>query len=155
LNGQPAANVVQGNRIGVDVSGTRSLGNDGNGIAINGAAGNLLGGTTLRDRNVIAGNRGAGVLIQNAGADRNTVANNCIGTDVNGSLALGNQGTGVVLISGNGNAIGGAAAGAGNVIAFNTGSGVFLGTDGTGNAIRGNAIHSNGALGINLRPPTE
>jgi hypothetical protein len=48
-------------------------------------------------------------------------------------------------------AVGGTAAGAGNTIAFNAGRGVELDTTaGMGNAILGNAVHSNGSLGIDL-----
>src|SRR5207247_5435224 len=49
------------------------------------------------------------------------------------------------------NTIGGIAAGAANVVAFNGGDGVNIFTGGgTSNAIRGNSIHSNGSLSSHL-----
>src|SRR5262249_52419655 len=71
--------------------------------------------------------------------------------------ALGNSGDGVILFSSSkANTVGGTAAGAGNLVAFNA-VGVVVGgnsTDGsTGNAILGNSIFSNGALGIDLGSP--
>lgn len=71
-----------------------------------------------------------------------------------GTTAVGNSNVGISL-SGDNNTIGGAGAGAGNVIAFNGGTGnpgVFLNPGATGNSIRGNSIHSNGGLGIDLDP---
>ena len=54
------------------------------------------------------------------------------------------------------NSIGDVTAGAGNVIAFNTGDGIVItGSGSTDNAIRGNSIYSNGGLGINLVGGTE
>ena len=45
--------------------------------------------------------------------------------------------------------IGGTAVGAGNLVAFNSGSGVTIMSE-FGNAVRGNSIFLNGALGIDL-----
>lgn len=56
-------NVVQCSAIGVDVAGNVARGNGGHGILINNAANNLIGGPNFADRNVIAGNSGAGVYI--------------------------------------------------------------------------------------------
>src|SRR5215212_173395 len=84
-------NVVQGNFIGTDVSGTALLANDGKGVAIfTGAANNLIGGTSDQARNIISGNSDTGVVIYGEGASSNTVQGNYIGTDVSGTLALGN-----------------------------------------------------------------
>ncbi len=127
-------NVVQGNLIGTDVTGTRALGNGG-GVTITFPApfarNNLVAG------NVIAGSTGAGVFI--SGGSSNRVQGNLIGTDITGSQALGN-GTGVGITSASGNIIGGTAPGAGNLIAGNTGAGVSVGFQSSGNAIQGNLI---------------
>jgi hypothetical protein len=56
---------------------------------------------------------------------------------------------GVLIASASDNTIGGAGAGAGNVIAFNGGDGVAV-WSGTGNAILSNSIFDNGGLGIEL-----
>ena len=148
------SNTVQGNLIGTDATGTIGLGNTLGGIGIsNNASNNTIGGTTAGARNVISGNGGFGIEIHGfsgSGATGNVIQGNFIGTDASGAVALGNTGDGVdTILLANGNTIGGAPAGAGNVIAFNTGLGVGIGT-GTGNAILGNSIFSNGGLGIDL-----
>jgi hypothetical protein len=124
------------------------------------AGGNTIGGTTAAARNVVSGNSQIGIGIENAGATNNVVQGNFIGTDATGTLPLGNGSLGGVFLSdgfsgpANNNLIGGMVAGAGNVIAFNTGEGVVIesnsGFNPTGIAILGNSIHSNGALGIDL-----
>jgi hypothetical protein len=142
-----SGNRVQGNLIGTDVTGTRALGNGTFGVTIESGLDNLIGGATPGARNVISAN-GTGVAVL---VNQTSVQGNLIGTDVTGSAALGN-GIGV-LITGSNNTIGGTAAGEGNTIAFNTGAGVSVegeGTGGSGNRIRGNSIHSNGGLGIDL-----
>jgi hypothetical protein len=62
---------------------------------------------------------------------------------------------GITIRAASNNTIGGGAAGAGNVIRFNLGSGIFvddsLGAT-AGNAILANSISSNSALGIDLSP---
>src|SRR5262249_46801501 len=53
-------------------------------------------------------------------------------------------------------AVGGIGDGEGNVIAFNSGSGVEVGNGSfTGNAIRGNVLFGNARLGIDLRQPSD
>jgi hypothetical protein len=61
-------NVVQGNRIGVDVTGAQPLGNGGNGVLVGGnfpsaASNNLLGGTAGGAGNTIAFNGHDGILV--------------------------------------------------------------------------------------------
>jgi len=59
----------------------------------------------------------------------------------------------VWIASASGNTVGGTAAGAGNVIAGNSGRGVYVSQPtATGNAIQANAIFGNGNLGIDLDP---
>jgi uncharacterized repeat protein (TIGR01451 family)/CSLREA domain-containing protein len=145
-------NVVAGNLIGTNATGTAAIGNARNGVEINSAAaGNTVGGTAAAARNVISGNSGVGVLIDSANTNNNVITGNFIGTDAAGSAALGNAAGGVLIFSNgpSGNRIGGTAAGAGNLIAFNGDYGVACGS-GTANTILGNAIHSNATLGIDL-----
>lgn len=147
-----AGNLVQGNTIGTDVSGTEPLGNQGSGVQVQaGATNNTIGDTTPGAGNLISGNRGWGVSISGTG---NSLQGNKIGTDVNGTFALANgvvNSMGGVLISANNNTIGGAAPGAGNLISGNHWSGVmierasgvfvqgnFIGTDVTGTSSLGN-----------------
>jgi hypothetical protein len=142
-------NVVQGNKIGTDVSGTAAIPNSSNGISINGGSSNTIGGTAPGARNLISGNGSRGIAINDATATSNTVEANLIGTDVTGTEDLGNDGTGVYINGGTGNAVGGTTLDAGNVTAHSDGRGVQV-KAGTGNPILNNRIHSKGELGIAL-----
>lgn len=55
--------MIQGNRIGTDVTGTAALGNLG-GVSITGAMNNTIGGTAAAAANLIAFNGAEGVLVQ-------------------------------------------------------------------------------------------
>ncbi len=102
------------------------------------------------DRNVISGNGANGVLLTDAATTSNLVQGNFIGSNATASAAIPNAANGVAVLAGSsGNAIGGTAAGTKNVIAFNTARGVYV-ESGAGNAILGNTISFNGALGIDL-----
>ena len=80
----------------INRTGTVDLGNVLNGIQISGVAqSNTIGGTTAGERNIISGNGDRGVLIVDVGTDNNVVVGNYIGTDVTGTVALGNTGEGV------------------------------------------------------------
>lgn len=140
-------NFVQGNYSGTDVNGTADFGNTGTGVLVEGSFGNTIGGTSAAVRNIIAGNGGDGIFISPESAG-NQVQGNFIGTQVNGTSALGNGGDGVQLDDSS-NIVGGAAAGTGNTIAFNTGNGILV-SFGTGNQLLANSIFSNGLLGIDL-----
>ncbi len=87
---------------------------------------------------------GAGILISGTGATGNTIESNDIGTDPTGTQALPNA-FGVQIIGGaSGNLVGGATAGAGNLIAFNAGPGTQVeGYGSVGNQITANQIFSN------------
>jgi titin len=138
LNG--SGNVVQGNYIGTDATGTLALGNGGTGIGINGNN-NLIGGTTPGAGNVVSANAATsgfgGIVLGDANTGAltttgNIVQGNLVGTDYTGTRIidpnghpLGNGNSGVNVGSDAGvtnNIIGGTAPGAGNIIAgtFNT-----------------------------------
>ena len=130
------ATTIQGNLIGTDVTGTikvpNSLGIQSSGVNA------LIGGVTAGARNVISGNQGDGVSIRGTGSK---VQGNFIGTDITGSLALGNNGNGVV--AGDNVLIGGTVPEARNIIAASNSFGnVVLGLNGSGSAttVRGNYI---------------
>jgi VCBS repeat-containing protein len=142
---------VLGNYIGVDVSGTKPLGNHGAGISIKGFSRNVIGGTSEEARNVISANL-YGIIVS---SELNTVQGNFIGTDSAGVLPLGNTLDGIALLNGNArsNRIGGESAGAGNRIAFNGRDGVRIEDDSFyNNFILSNSIFNNGGLGIELGP---
>src|SRR6185436_6441923 len=103
----------------------------------------------LGQRNVISGNNGMGIAVGN---DSTIIFGNRIGTDVTGTIQMGNSGYGVYIGSGINNAIGSINPGEGNTIANNTSGGVYLyKTFTTNNPIRGNSIYNNGGLGIDLQ----
>jgi titin len=128
-------NCIGGNYIGVGMSGGVMVGNAGDGITINGAPGNTIGGG-----NVISGNGFSGVSINTGAASNNIILGNLIGTDAAGKMALGNQNAGVTVSAAAGNQIGGTNSGAGNVISGNTQDGIFLTGGAAGNLIAGNII---------------
>ena len=103
---------------------------------------------------MISGNGSSGIELGGQGANFNIIQGNLIGLQVDGITPLGNGATGVVIINGLNNVIGGTGVGVGNVIAFNGADGVAIGEEGiaTGNTIRGNSIHSNIGSGIDLGP---
>jgi hypothetical protein len=147
IGGTIVGNLVQGNLIGTNVTGNVALGNLTNGVLINfGSLNNTIGGTTPAARNIISGNTGNGIRCD---YHPNQMQGNFIGTQLDGASPLGNGSNGIFLNFVGGNTVGGTAGGAGNTIAFNGGDGVLVVT-GNANAISSNAIFSNTGLGINL-----
>ncbi len=147
--------LIEGNRIGTDVSGTRPLGNLLDGVNIQGGcSGNTVGGTAPAAGNVISANGDSGVEISGSGTDENVVEGNKVGTDAGGSLPLDNASDGITIDTGAaGNTIGGTVAGSLNVISGNVRKAVlitdagtddnlvegdYLGTDATGTHALGN-----------------
>ena len=155
-------NVIQGNLIGTDVNGTSALGNSWDGVRIGqGSDFNIIGGTTEAHRNLLSGNGECGVNISGWGTNNNTVIGNFIGTDINGTTALGNGWDGARIQGGShSNTIGGITAGAVNIISGNSECGVNIGGSGTsGNSVIGNLIGTdltgtsgigNGSSGISV-----
>ncbi len=157
----PSDNVIQGNFIGTDMTGTLDLGNGSFGVSVFDNRSTTIGGVFAGNANVISGNGGAGIYL--AGARETVVQGNFIGTDATGTRAVGNGGPGVAIapyaawlgiFHATDNLIGGTAQGAQNVITGNGGAGVQVSGDGAigGNAVASNAIFSNGGLGIDLGP---
>ena len=138
LNSTATGNLVQGNYIGTDVNGTTALGNGDNGVYINGAPDNTVGGTVSGARNVISGNGADGVEITSSEATGNLVQGNYIGTDVDGTAALGNIDDGVSIQDAPDNTVGGTVSGARNIISGNY-YGVYI-SSATGNLVQGNYI---------------
>jgi CSLREA domain-containing protein len=147
-------NVIQGNIMGLDATGSLTIPNDATGITIEEAFNNLIGGTDPGARNVISGNNSDGIEIGQS--DETMVQGNFIGTDISGTIEIGNSGAGISIGDASNNTIGGTAAGAGNVISGNNGPGLsiddssttgnivlgnFIGTDVTGTDSLGNAGH--------------
>jgi hypothetical protein len=149
LGASATENAVLGNEIGTDATGELSLGNSQQGVLIQGAPDNTIGGLSTAVRNVISGNHW-GVTITGPTATGNLVQGNFIGTGVDGLSRLSNEVDGVLVDqNASENSIGGLAVGAGNTIAFNLGTGVVI-NSGNANAILSNAIYANTKLGIDL-----
>jgi probable HAF family extracellular repeat protein len=170
--GQPPvasdSNFVQGNLIGTNAAGTAVLNNTLAGVSINSSNNNLIGGTVGLARNVISGSGGNGAInlanngTGTAGSNGNLIQGNYIGTDINGSVALGNV-NGIALSGGSSNnQIGGDDAADGttdgvvrarNIIAGNNNDGINIGNSGgqsNGNIIKGNyiGVNANGTAAI-------
>ncbi len=137
-------NTIAGNYIGTDVTGTVDLGNGSAGIYLFSAQNNTIGGTTAADRNLISGNQGSGILRQGSNGG-NLIQGNYIGTDVTGTLDLGNTQNGIAFAGSGADTIGGSVAGAGNVISGNNMSGISIGVGADGVTIQGNIIGLNAA----------
>jgi hypothetical protein len=137
--------VIQGNWIGQ---------NGGDGIRL-WSSSNVIGGELdLGHRNVIVGNKGWGIEIQPGFGvipHGNYIQDNWIGLDSTG-LANGNSMGGINLNGAFGTMIGGNAnAWAGNVIAYNLGSGIVMTGAGTsGTEVLGNDIHHNYGDGVDI-----
>src|SRR5262249_3007368 len=117
---------------GIDKSGSSVLYNDegvliqGEGVLIQGGASkNTIGGSAEGMRNIISGNKDDGVQINGIGTVDNIVQGNYIGTDVLGTMPLGNQ-RGVEINNAGSNTIGGDFTSAGNVISGNEVVGVVI-----------------------------
>src|SRR5205085_7546890 len=109
-------NVIQGNYIGTDPSGTKVVRNLGYGVALVwGTHDNTIGGTLPGAGNVISGFNGIllGGLPPSYGLPdtNNLVQGNLIGTDKTGTVALSNS-EGIEIDFANNNTIAGKAAGA-------------------------------------------
>ncbi len=167
-------NMVLGNFIGPDVNGTGDLGNVGEGVHLTGVSGNTVGGTTAASRNVISGNGGDGVEIDDEGGEppsSNIVQGNYIGVNSSGTGILANGSNGVAVLAGSDNIIGGTTGitlggpctGACNVLSGNAFDGIsiafsstrtqvignFIGTDVSGTLDLGNTFE-----GVNINGPS-
>jgi parallel beta-helix repeat protein/VCBS repeat-containing protein len=141
-------NVIQGNYIGTNAAGTAALGNTEDGIWLQNASNNTIGGTVGGAGNLISGNNWSGIAFTGGGSD-NLIQGNAIGVNATGTGALGNLRHGVQFLGASGTTIGGTATTAGNVISNNGLDGVSI-EAGTGQRVLGNAIYGNGGLGIDI-----
>jgi CSLREA domain-containing protein len=161
-NGQGATgNVVQGNYIGTDATGNSAVPNRGeHAVRVYAASGNTIGGTAPGAGNVISGNSGNGVTINDTVSNGNSVLGNLIGVAADGVTPLPNNLNGINLPNAVNTVIGGTTSGAANVIANNKWGGIIvagnappLTLSGYNNAIRGNSIYGNARIGIALSSP--
>jgi hypothetical protein len=139
---------IQSNLIGTDMTGTAAIGNGSAGLK-GGGPGLVIGGTGAGDGNLVSGN----AIGMDLSADGVTVQGNAVGVDVSGVAPLPNNGLGIKLgLPGTATSLIGIAAPGGpgaNHIAYNLGGAIAVFGE-THNTIRGNSIHDNGSLGIDL-----
>ncbi len=138
-------NIISGNGWGVRLSGTNAFNNaiwgnwiglgrwgdpvpnEQNGVQlIQGARDNLIGGGGYGPYNIISANLAEGVSVGDTDSSGNMIQGNWIGTDANGTAAMGNGSHGIMIYNAPGSIIGGSGAGEDNVIAANNGNGVVL-----------------------------
>lgn len=141
-------NRIIGNYIGVDYSGKNALGNQGGGIRIAGASYNQIGGMAPGEGNIISANGLAGIGLIGREVNGNSVIGNYIGTDVSGTIGLGNGGNGITIECGafnnliQNNVISGNARGGLHIFdwggSYNTVIGNLIGTDASGTFSIGN-----------------
>ena len=86
--------LIQGNFIGTDVTGTYQQSNN-QGILVNDTSGDTIGGTTPAARNVVSGNTGQDIFLA-YGASGNLVEGNFVGLTASGTSTLYNAGNGVI-----------------------------------------------------------
>ena len=125
---------MQGNFIGTNAVGSAAVPNTFAGIGIfGGATSNTIGSSTAAGgRNVISGNSAQGVLIADPGTNSNKVQGNIIGMNPAGTLALGNQFSGIDIFGGaSSNTIGGTSPVSSNFISGNLGAGISISGVGT------------------------
>ncbi|MBI4747502.1 MAG: DUF11 domain-containing protein [Acidobacteria bacterium] len=140
---------INGNIIGLSANGTADLGNSFNGVQISGSADNtLIGGTTANDRNILSGNDTSGMLLTSTASTGSTIQGNFIGTDITGTLDVGNTQDGINVDNTPGAQIGGMTTtpgtAPGNVISGNNSDGIEItGDTADTSAIRGNIIGLN------------
>lgn len=155
-----SSNLVQNNRIGTDVTGTRTLRNQSAGIIIGGGAShNLIGGDTTLG-NQISGNGtlpvnsgvATGVQVYGNGTAFNEISGNSIGVAADNVSSLGNNGHGIGLYGGaSHNIVGGDDLSKRNNIYFNKYYGVWIdGTETSDNSVRQNSLSANDSGGIYL-----
>ncbi|HVO75781.1 MAG TPA: right-handed parallel beta-helix repeat-containing protein [Ignavibacteriaceae bacterium] len=129
-------NIIQGNIIGLDRTGTGKLGNENDGVAVHRNSDN-----NYISNNKIGGNGGNGIAIVN-GSKNNLISNNFIGTDESWQINLGNHLNGVDIYSACNNMI------ESNCIAFNNYNGIRNIYTSINNNISRNLISKNDGKGI-------
>ncbi|MDQ1522874.1 MAG: hypothetical protein QOE47_798 [Pyrinomonadaceae bacterium] len=168
INTGTIENNVQGNYIGCDVSGTAVVRNLNSGVFVTFANNNTVGGDAPGAGNVIVGNGDFGIgvglpkfnpltnqpIIGGKGID---ILGNYIGTNTGGTARLGNGLDGVLIAA---DAVNNTVTN--NVIASNTGNGIFIprttpgspsNNPGIRNNLDANLIYQNALFGIDLQDP--
>ncbi len=110
-----SGSIIQNNYIGVDATGNVAMGNAENGISLNNAPNSVIGGAGALEGNVIADHNFHGIVL-NGGSNNVNIQGNVIGTNAAGTVGIGNDDSGVIVINSSAVNIGGTAAGTGNLL---------------------------------------
>ncbi len=152
-------NMVQGNYIGTDATGTAALGNGGNGVLMcEGTSSNTIGpGNVISDNGRIENgiHMGCGIVaVGNPTTTSHLIVGNLVGTDVTGTQPLGNRHVGIGIAGCSGNTL------KDNVVSYNDITGISLADLEPGpepgqapaddNVITGNTVESNGGFGLQI-----
>lgn len=89
-----------------------------------------------------------GIYIGTSSPMSNTISGNYIGTDISGTAVLSNAGSGIAIVEGKNNIIGGDTPAERNLISGNASDGIYIGSNTTGNVVSGNWIGTD-ATGTN------
>ena len=117
-------NVIQGNFIGTDITGTQAISNSRGIDFLNKVNYTLIGGASANARNLISGNSNIGVFMSAAHIKGNVVQGNYIGVNTTADAKLGNSVGVVLFFTATENSI------IGNVVGGNTLRGIELSTFG-------------------------
>ncbi|MBW6481045.1 MAG: hypothetical protein K0B37_16570, partial [Bacteroidales bacterium] len=160
-----SGNTIKSNLIGTNLSGDQAIPNQQNGIYIDAAFENHIGGPSPGDGNLISGNTGTanfgnGIYITGIESVQNQIFGNKIGTDLSGNSAISNSTDGILVANAVSNQIGGINPGEANIISGNTRHGIsILGGSSSQNQVIGNNLGlkangteklGNGFVGINI-----
>ena len=118
-------NIISGNYIGIDPTGTINKANSQTGIYISGDD-NTIGGTTAASRNVVSGNDGTSNIC--VSWNRNIISGNYIGTNASGNAAISANGYGIYLSSCINCTVGGSSSNERNIISGNAASSTCCGS---------------------------
>ena len=145
-------NIVQGNRIGTDVTGSDDLASVTTiGLLVDGAPNTLIGGTTITASNLFSGVN-AGVSIEGPLAAHTVVQGNHFGTKLGGTEFIDPSptGVGIQIVDAPSTMIGGGAPGTGNVIAWRVQGITISGANAVDTFIQRNRIGTDitGTVGI-------
>jgi parallel beta-helix repeat protein len=170
------ANIVAGNVAGISISnsdafdyaanggdgntvfGNEVRNNKGNGILVDDASFQTIGGVASDGANTITLNGGNGVEVRN-GSRAIAVTGNFVGTNAAGILGFGNGGIGIRVLQSNASVIGGESGIDGNVIVGNAADGLVVtrvddagvaSGDARENVVYGNTIRANKGSGIRI-----
>lgn len=84
-------NELYGNKIGTNAAGTSAIPNQAGLLLGGGARYNIIGSPNSAEKNIISGNRVAGIEIADQFTSFNQIVGNHIGTDITGTQAIPNQ----------------------------------------------------------------